>query len=366
MRKLFLVSLIVLLSFAILATSVNAEDYPRPRVVDEADFTLAYLLPETTNESSIRHYQQVQNDVEERGWNLISETNATYEPDQTREAFQRVMDQDPDAILFSYLEVSPIRDLIVEARERGIGVYNVGTDLVPGVLLSTANSNEVIAAEIMDYVVQRMGGSGDVVGFLNLWMPRGRRRDIIAKAIIEDGWYDYGETVHFEVTPEGYTDEIFSVTQDWITEFGNDLDFVWVCWDLGGITAAQAMAAQGYTDPDDMFTVGIDGGSHPWAIIRRGEIPFVASLAEPFELQVHKTIEAIHQIQVEEMMPGDPDSIAPATNILHTGGTKVIDKTNVPEPGDTIHEVFDYYGEDPDDEDAWYNWGEPFTVEDWD
>ena len=29
---------------------------------------------------------------------------------------------------------------------------------------------------------------------------------------------------------------------------------------------------------------------------------------------------------------------------------------NCPNPGDSFHSVFDFYGEDPDDKEAWYNW----------
>ena len=342
------------------------DNFPTPRVVDvnQRKFVVYYIVDGLTNESSIRHYTQIQNEAKYRGWTLLKETNATYEAGKTRKAFQTALDQNPDAIVFSYLDIPPFMDLIKVARDKGIGVYCIGTDWVPGILMNTYSNNSVIAAKIVDYAIQRKGGVGGAVGFIDLWMPRGIRRDIIVAAMFEKGGYDFGETAHHKLTPEGFTDEIYSVTTNWITKYGDKLGFVWVCWDLGGITAARAMAAKGYTDKQ-MFTVGIDGGSMPWSVIRRGEIPFVASLAEPFEYQVHQTMEAIKQVQIDNMKPDAPGFIIPASHNLSTDGyTMIIDSSNVPPVGTNIHAVFNYYGGNPKDKSAWYNWGQPYIVKD--
>ena len=36
----------------------------------------------------------------------------------------------------------------------------------------------------------------------------------------------------------------------------------------------------------------------------------------------------------------------------------IISPDNVPEVGASVHAVMDFYGGDPDDPDAWYNWTE--------
>ena len=107
----------------------------------------------------------------------------------------------------------------------------------------------------------------------------------------------------------------------------------------------------------------MDGGTQAWAYIRSGEIPFVASLAEPFEYQVHMAFEAIEQLQVEGMKPGDEGCIVPYSRSYSTDSmTMIIDETNVPEVGANIHSIFNYYGGDPDDSNAWYSKGEIYKV----
>lgn len=327
---------------------------------------IAYLLDSLTNDSSQRHWQQVQNECEMRGWELIYDNNVSgnYEADATRQAFQNMMAQEPDAIVISYLDIPPIADLCVEAHNKGIGVYCIGTDISEGIMMNVCSNNSVIGAKVMAYVMDRLGGEANVIGFQNLWMTRGIRRDEIAMAMADSKTYNVAATEVHEVTPEGFTDEMFSVTENWLTKHGNDIDFIWACWDGGGIVQAQAMAAAGYT-ADDMFTVGMDGGNQAWAYIRNGDIPFVASLAEPFEYQVHQCFEGIKELQVEGKFRGAADCIIPASGEYSTDNmTVMVDVNNCPAVGANIHSVFDFYGGDPEDPDAWYNQGTLYTVAD--
>lgn len=334
-------------------------------VKTDGKLKVAYLLDSLANDSSQRHWQQVQNECEMRGWELISETNVSgnYEADPTRQAFQNMMAQEPDAIVISYLDIPPIADLCVEANKKGIGVYCIGTDISDGILMNVNSNNYVIGAKVMAYVMDRLGGEANVMGFQNLWMTRGIRRDEVAMAMAGSKTYNVAAMETHEVTPEGFTDEMYSVTENWLTKHGSDLDFVWACWDGGGIVIAQAMAAAGYT-AEDMFTVGMDGGNQAWAYIRSGEIPFVASLAEPFEYQVHQCFEGIHQLQVEGMHRGDAGCIVPRSGEYSTDHmTVMIDKNNVPQVGDNVHTLFPYY--DAEDTKAWYNQGSVYTVSDY-
>ena len=56
------------------------------------------------------------------------------------------------------------------------------------------------------------------------------------------------------------------------------------------------------------------------------------------------------------MKPGDDGCLISEEGaaIYETG--MVVSPKNVPEVGESIHAVFDYYGGDPEDADAWYNW----------
>lgn len=108
----------------------------------------------------------------------------------------------------------------------------------------------------------------------------------------------------------------------------------------------------------DLFVAGIDGGSDAWNYIRSGGY-FKYSYAQPFEMFTHKVFEAIEQIQVKGLNPGDEGCIlAKSGEVLYSEGL-VISQENVPEVGANINSAFDYYDDDPD---AWYNWEGTYTV----
>ncbi len=105
-----------------------------------------------------------------------------------------------------------------------------------------------------------------------------------------------------------------------------------------------------------------------WAYIRdsvQTKFPLVASLADPFELQVHLACEAL-QGYMDGARPGDPGYIVPSSRYISTSQYQVmIDITNVPAVGTNIHEVFNFYGEDPSDPSAWFNQGNVYTVQEY-
>ena len=99
-------------------------------------------------------------------------------------------------------------------------------------------------------------------------------------------------------------------------------------------------------------------------MIRKGT-PFAACISQPFELYAHTLFEAINEAQVKGIAPGSRGSMVPKSGVIYH--TPVLtDETNVPDPGQSIHAVFNYYGGDPNDPKAWYNWkekGGPYMIQ---
>ena len=50
---------------------------------------------------------------------------------------QTLITQDVDAVVIYNMEIVGIADLILQARQNGIGVYNVDNQLVPGVVANS-------------------------------------------------------------------------------------------------------------------------------------------------------------------------------------------------------------------------------------
>ena len=124
---------------------------------------------------------------------------------------------------------------------------------------------------------------------------------------------------------------------------------------MAGMSAGEAIAAAGDPKGANTWTAGIDGGTQAWAAIRK-ETPFQYSYAQPFELYTHKLFELMDQIQVKGINPGDPGSMIDKAGATMYSQGLVVTRANVPPVGANIHELYNYYGMDPKDMTAWYNW----------
>jgi len=331
---------------------------PVPKQVTDRPLVIGLQGPSLTSESSQRNYIQTKIECEARGWKLIANIDATTAEDQ-RNGIESFINQDVDAIVIYYNRMEEIKDLVLKAREKGIGFYCIDTEIREGVIINTTQPNGVVGAKMCYYGIDRLRGRGKVliIGIITHIL---RRRCYAAAGLLENDWPAL-ELVGFEwMKYPGWEKDAFDIAQTYITRYGDELDWIFAGWDTPGIFAARAVEEAGLTR-DDIFITGIDGGTQAYAEIRKGS-PFIATMSQPFEEYTHLVFEAIQQIQVDGIAPGDPGSMIPASTVYYVEPVLTTPE-NLPPVGSSIHELFlsTYY--DPEDKDAWYFWGEPYIIE---
>ena len=136
----------------------------------------------------------------------------------------------------------------------------------------------------------------------------------------------------------------------------------WIHTPFDGIAMPVVRAVQqaGYTR-DQVMVTGIDAGIEACQLIKEGT-PMAATYGQFFEAYAHYICEVINQVQIEGIVPGDPNSMVPEGGILRFPGM-MVDSSNVPEEGDTAYKLHAYDGLDPNDPDAWVNWYKKAGVE---
>ena len=330
---------------------------PQPRVVKVPH--IAYLCSSMSMESMQREWNQAQIEVEHRGWKMTSITDVPT-PAEQRDALENVVNQNVDAIVIVAFFMEPIKDVIMKAREKGIGVYIIDNELRPGVIVSPTQLNGVVGARLTYYGVERMKEVGKVL-IISFAEHILRQRTYAAKGLLENDWPNV-ELVGYEDVPSpGWEKASFDLTQNYISRYGEELKWIISGWDTPGIFAARAVEEAGLTR-DDIFITGIDGGAQAYAEIRKGS-PFTATMSQPIEQYCHTAFEVINQVQVEGIGIGEKGSMVPPGRFIYCDAVLTTPE-NLPEVGSNIHELFGgegYY--DPSDEDAWYTWGEPYRVE---
>lgn len=333
------------------------DSYPRPRVVSSEEITIGYLYPELSTEAQVRSRNQAQIEVEHRGWDYIEINYET--PENARDSFQNLINQNPDVIIVGVTQtMEALQDLVALARNQGIGVYSNDNQIVDGIISNCTLSNAAAACELLYKIAE------DHSWTLNIVMQTRDSGQVMfartapVQGILERGVFPNLKLLEMQDTKsiEGSHSAVaFQIAQTWLQKYGEEIDLIFTAADTGGMSATEAVIQWGDTDGSRVFVCGVNGGNQAWTYIRNNS-PLKYTYSQPFEAFTHNVFEIVEDIQVEGLNPGDPGCILEmAGQTLYVNGI-ITTRSNVPAIGDNVHVVFNYYGGDPADPDAWYNW----------
>ena len=338
-------------------TSAVQQEFPPLKVARDRPLKVGYLYSNLEAESCTRSYNQIRIEAPHRGWELTEVYFSQQKPEEARTGMQTLITQDVDAIVIYNMEIVGIADLILQARQNGIGVYNVDNQLVPGVVANSCQPNGVAAAEFAYYMGEKYLWNANYAVITAPSLQVHVERTDPIKAIYDQypGMKLLGEESLNPSGSESMGQQAYNYTKRFIEKYGTDLDILITSYDGAAVTADEAAAqAIGGTD---VAIIGVDGGSETWSHMRKGG-NFKYSYAQPTELYCHKICELVDELQIQGLTPGDNGcSISAYGETIYSSG-KIIDQDHVPAPNQSIHSVFDFYGGDPDDQEAWYNWND--------
>ncbi|MBC5689513.1 substrate-binding domain-containing protein [Mediterraneibacter sp. NSJ-55] len=340
------------------AAEGSFDEFTRPNIKSADEIKVAYMHTKPEVESQSRSILQSQLEADNRGWEYAE---YTYQEDsEWADIFRNLMNQGVDAIIIGSTESMEAKvDLIAEARNMGIGVYSNDNQVVPGVIMNSTMPNGTAAMSLIYQIGNDIGWSG-AIGFSTMASIQVHNERILPIQSICDIYSNLSVLETIDAVAGG-TDQPTYVNESakaLMQQYGTEMKgWIGSCDYIAMPVAEAAEQSADLIDPD-FFVAGIDGGSDCWSYIRSGSY-MKYSYAQPFEMFTHKVFEAIEDIQVEGLNPGDEGCIISTPGeVLYSEGV-VITQDNVPEPGSNINSVFDYYDDDPD---AWYNWEGTYTV----
>ena len=133
----------------------SQQEFPPLKVAKDRPLKVGYLYSNLEAESCTRSYNQIRIEAPHRGWELTEVYFNAQKPEEARTGMQTLITQDVDAVVIYNMEIVGIADLILQARQNGIGVYNVDNQLVPGVVANSCQPNGVAAAEFAYYMGEK-------------------------------------------------------------------------------------------------------------------------------------------------------------------------------------------------------------------
>ncbi len=251
---------------------------------------------------------------QEQGWDIsVTDTNADFNALVSR--IEDAVTQGVDAIVLGMGDPAQMTKGLESAQAAGIPVFGLDAGTGPGVVLNITSDNAQLGRETARYLVEALGGEGNVIMFTHDPHPGVRARAAAAAEVFEEApGLTVLEKKHIEVP--GPVDFARSLTQDLLTAYPEpgSIAGIWAGWDEPALGAVQAIEAAGRTE---IRVVGIDGTDFAKAEIAKGG-PFVATIEQDFDAMAAELVRII-----ADYLAGNP----PETDLVTIPGRLITAET---------------------------------------
>jgi ABC-type sugar transport system substrate-binding protein len=331
------------------------DEFPRPRIVTDRPLKVVLITHPNEAESRERTRKQVIIEADHYGWELTIMEVA--DASEYKDAFLSAINLNVDAIHVGNLNsMSSIVDVIAQARNAGIGVYNDDNEVVKGIIGNSTMPNGVASMQLAYYVGEQVGWKANVIypSIPVMQVHMERLDPVLTLAENYPNWKNL-EVIDVTSWPGGPAVAMSEIPNIWVDKYADQMTGIFCTADGICTSAAEVFKSRGYDNPN-LWMAGIDGGSDAFAYIRAGT-PFRYDYSQPFEAYAHFTNQIIMDVQVKGLNPGDPGCIiSKVGEAVYTEGA-IVTRENVPAVGTVIHTLYKYY--DPNATDAWYTWETP-------
>lgn len=332
-------------------SGIKIDTFVNPQIVGDEQIKVYYIHSTTAYESQYRSIWTAKVEAAHRGWTLVGleYENASEYLDLFNTA---INDPETTSIICGIVAgFEGYANLVAEARNKGIGVYANDNMIIEGVICNTAMANGVAAADLLYQVSEVYNWDLNYCILTAKAAHVHMERSEVVRAIaplftnMKELAYDDGFSNSVNATLDS-----FDIVKAWLEKY-SDIDWIFSTNDNNAINAAEAISAAGREE--EIFTTGFGGGSNCWQYIRN-DTPFKYSYAQPYEQMTHAIFQIIEETQVKGILPGEEGAMLSVKGeTLYYPGV-LVGKSNVPDIGESIHSIFEYY--DADDQEAWYNW----------
>ena len=247
------------------------------------------------------------------GWNFIA-LDGNLDALENGKNMGEAVAMNPDLIISTPVDTTAVSSGIRDAWNKGIPVLMDTINCLPEdeeFTVGYTGPNDYIhgqnAAELMN---EALNGEGNVI---MLTTPPGQATTNLRQSGFEDKLEELGSKI--EVIGINNTDNLkekaITVTSDFITRFGDEIDGIYAFEDYSAIGAFIAITEAGMED-SGIKIVGIGGSSEGLAAVKDGKI-YATTLQSPTIAQ-EQTAEIVQKILAENIVP--PNQLDPYFNYI--------------------------------------------------
>lgn len=301
----------------------------------DLDIVWVHMSPAAQSEQ--RAYTGFMDYIKGNGWNWnVTEVDSAGSGEKMANNIQDAVAKGCDAIIVSMADLRASATALQTAQESKIPIISIDSEYTPGVVCDITSNNYVMSSKVSAYLVDVMGGEGNVCALTMAEHHGVRKRgevftDVILKenpgvTLLEDHNIDYGN----------FFADSQKTAEDWLAKYGDEIDAIWAGWDEPAMAASDAVKSAGFTR-EDIKVTGIDGHDGALDMIRNGD-PLMATVAQAFEVMGEKCAQVIQKMIVE----GQSFDDAVGTTTIYVD-SPLLTSANVPAQGEPAYLAPDFY-----------------------
>jgi len=323
-------------SDATTSAAVTDGDTTSEAPVQSKDLDIIWIHSGASNQSEQRAYAGFMAFIQEQGWNwTVTEANSEDSDAKAADNISDAVAKGCDAIICSMVDMRASTPAIQQANDADIPIFTIDSGYTEGVVADVTCNNNLMSAKVSTYLVDAIGGSGNICILSAAGWAGGRKRGNILNAILAEC---PGITVlddHNIDLADFYNDSA-NTAEDWLSRFGDQIDAIWCVWDEPAMAVTNVLTANGYTR-DDILVTGIDGNESAVQMMRDGS-PIVATVAQPFELMGSTVAKLIEKMVVQ----GKTWEEAVGATTIYVDAP-LITTSNIPDEGTPAYMAVDFY-----------------------
>jgi len=281
--------------------------------------TVGFIATNLSAEAQARAANAFKELAKAKGWNPIvlnSAGSVKTQGDQLENLVQRKV----QAVVLSQAHPLEIQASLDKAFKAGIPVITIDSGYVDGVVADITADNFVMGAKISTYLVDSLGGTGNVVvlKFEKHFGTRRRGKEFDTVLSEYPGIKVLGE--YTITSPQTFLADTRNAMETFATRYKDQIDGVWCSFDQLAYVASDVLQERGIKN---VIVTGVDGNDETMKRIKDGRI--TATVAQPFEQMAAKAVELIENIVVKKMSVRE----AAPQKIIYMDAP-LIDKTTLP------------------------------------
>lgn len=300
------------------------------------ELDITWIHSGAANQSEQRAFAGFTAFLKDQNWDWkITEVNSEDSDAKAANNISDAVAKGCDVIICSMVDMRASAPAIKEANDAGIPIFTIDSGYTDGVVVDVTSNNNVMSAKVSTYLVDAIGGNGNICVLSASGFAGGRKRGNVLNAVLAECPGIKVLDDH-NINLADFFNDSANTTEDWLSRFGDKIDAIWCVWDEPAMAATNVLTAAGYTR-DDVVVVGIDGNESAVQMIRDGS-PIIATVAQPFELMGVTTAKLIQKVVVQNMSWDE----AVGTTTIYVDAP-LITTTNVPDEGTPAYEAVDFY-----------------------